>query len=387
MLNIPEYLAFSSADGAPDKVLVQVKFDDPVARMAMRYVEYDLLNSMILAVSQGRLRFLSFDEHPKRIKGISFSASEHRAVIIAQVISEEDNFPSDWQSVPLEEVSLTAQELTQYPDMVAPAKSSRLRVGTLSSEIIGGPSGLSGPERVEAIVTALQEHHPDVLLVAGYALETEADLGALGEFLRTAQWDGLLFAEVRHYDVAASRWVSIGEPLSAHCLFAWTQDTGWKQLGRQYFEQSTQARAQKATRVAAFEENLPERVIVFRGRRFGALICGEINAMQGRNVVNALSPRIEDWLRGLDVIVNPTHDLMGNGGTLKAKRSWASQGGRVYLSASNWNSRKEVGSGAATKIRRQTRTAGTLHTVFIDGIEFSQACYPHATFEYREVCI
>src|SRR5438309_2972919 len=37
------------------------------------------------------------------------------------------------------------------------------------------------------------------------------------------------------------------------------------------------------------------------------------------------------------LILNPTHTRMGNDGTIKAKRKFLSEEGRVYVSASNWD--------------------------------------------------
>jgi hypothetical protein len=76
--------------------------------------------------------------------------------------------------------------------------------------------------------------------------------------------------------------------------------------------------------------------------------------------------------------VNATHDRMGNAGTLKAKRAWISQGGRAYLSASNWNT-----------ARGQNRSARTLHSVFRDGQEVGQVnnTEQNTNYEYRECCI
>jgi hypothetical protein len=256
--------------------------------------------------------------------------------------------------------------------------TSGLRVGTLSSELQGAEMRLTGEERINAIMDVLKKHSPDVLLTAGYSLSDENDLACLKSRLNASSWNGLLFVEVEHYNDDLANQLATGERLSDHCLFAWTRDDGMMRMGRQYFATSDEARANLATRVAAFVENLPQRMIEFRGRRFGALICGEINALQGRNNVTALTPKIGNWLRGLHVVVNPTHDRMGNAGTLIAKRAWISQGGRAYLSASNWNTR----SG-------QKRSARTLHSVFRSGQEVSQVNNgeQNTRYEYRESCI
>jgi hypothetical protein len=253
--------------------------------------------------------------------------------------------------------------------------TSGLHVGTLSSELQGAEMSLTGEGRINAIVDVLKKHSPDVLLTAGYSVRDENDLACLEDSLNASSWNGLLFVEVEHYKNDLANQLATGERLSDHCLFAWTRDGGMKRMGRQYFATSDEARSNLATRVVAFVENLPQRVIEFRGRRFGALICGEINALQGRNNVTALTPKIGNWLRGLHVVVNPTHDRMGNAGTLIAKRAWISRGSRAYLSASNWN----TGNG-------QKRTTRTLHSVFRNGQEVGQVsnAEQNARYEYRE---
>jgi hypothetical protein len=377
MLLVPEYLLFTSDERKKSRIKLSVKFDNPIAKMPDRYIERDLLNQMIRAFSKGTLRFISFDEHAKRIEAIKYVNAHHSVITVKSV--DPSDFPKDWQSVSIEDGDAQPESLAQFAAFSE--DGSRLRVGTMSSEIYLNEMRLErNAASVNAIMDALEAYQPDVLLTAGYSLNNETDLALLEDRLKASRWDGLLFIEVKHYESDLPRVTDGDLSLSSHCLFAWTCASGWKRMGRQYFATSDQARASLDTLVAAFERNLPQRVIEFRGRRFGGLICGEINALQGRNNVSALTPKIESWLRSLDVIVNPTHDLMGNAGTVIAKRKWVSQGGRSYLSASNWNTGKP---------RKQKRTSRTLHTVFIDGCEVVQSPDPrqHENYEYREAYI
>ena len=82
-----------------------------------------------------------------------------------------------------------------------------------------------------------------------------------------------------------------------------------------------------------------------------------------------------------DIVVNPTHDLMGNAGTLIAKRKWLSQPvndrNRVYISASNWNSRGPKG-------RKQSPNSETLHTVYLSGEKQTLTPLPGQGYMYRE---
>lgn len=262
----------------------------------------------------------------------------------------------------------------------------RLKVGTLSSELMGATMRLHDPERssVAVIIDALSVHQPDVLLTAGHSLHDDDDRQELATGLQDLGWSGLLFVEVKNHGGSPAFLTGASDNgLSQHCLFAWTKEGGWLRLGRQYFTTSQQAR-DESERVGAFVQNLHHREVEFAGRRFGALICGEINALVGRNKVQALDPRIEQWIHGLNVIVNPTHDLMGNGGTLLAKRTWLSAKERIYISASNWNSAKERRTKTGQRTIKQKREARTLHTLFVNGEVSPLATRPHPNYEYRE---
>lgn len=270
-----------------------------------------------------------------------------------------------------------------------------LRIGTMSSEWWGEPHPIRPAQQgrsVDIILDALNTHRPDVLLTAGYSLPDDAALDELKVRLQGINWDGLLFVEVQKHaeDLPGHplpRQIDNALPsLSAHCLFAYSRRTGWQCMGRQYFITCRQARINAGNRLQSFVGNLENRTIEFKGRRFGALICGEMNVLQGRTVITPWLQDIEDWLRSLDVVVNATHDLMGNAGTLMAKRSWFSQGGRAYLSASNWNTKKVLGGGRKVT---QRRTAATLHTFYLDGVKVDQVLpkEPHPDYEYREAFV
>lgn len=260
----------------------------------------------------------------------------------------------------------------------AQAKHTPMRIGTFSSELVGTSMRLHGTPGASAaaIMDALTKYQPDVLLTAGYSLDDDGDLQDLGGRLNDSCWDGLLFVEVKNYvgDPPHSTTAN-GEPLSSHCMFAWTRNLKWQRLGRQYFARARQANP-AGRPLNAFTQNLDTRVITFRGLRFGAVICGEINALRklrGTDRVEARANAIEDWFRSLNVIVNPTHDLMGRPGILTAKRRWLSRGDRVYVSASNWNTE-----------RNQRRTVPAQHTVFFNGCNVALKRFELPNYEYRE---
>ena len=56
---------------------------------------------------------------------------------------------------------------------------------------------LHGKDRIERIVTAINDHSPDILVTGGYSLQEESDLNTLGRALKKLNWDGLLLVEVK----------------------------------------------------------------------------------------------------------------------------------------------------------------------------------------------
>jgi hypothetical protein len=265
-----------------------------------------------------------------------------------------------------------------------------MKIGTLSSELRGAEMVLSGPERVEAILRVLRTFRPDMPLSAGYSLATDAELATLGEELAGMAWKGLVFAEVKSCDSALwpkpTSGIATPEP-SRRAMFAWA-DGKLHHIGRQLLTQSSDIGAGNQC-VALLEECLASRTVNFRGQRVGALICGELNILRGRNEITPVSARIGDWLRSLDILVNPTHDRMGIGGTLRAKRRWLSRRGKAYVSASNWNSQKPVQrqSGKGPAIRAQSRSAATLQSVLLDGQDVEMCRMNETEFEYRDALI
>ncbi|SNS55275.1 MULTISPECIES: hypothetical protein [unclassified Azospirillum] len=242
-----------------------------------------------------------------------------------------------------------------------------MRIVTLSSEYNGKSTKTGdGFLDVDNIIDVLMCHAPDVVVAAGCSIKNQKHLKKLGDALQYLNWNGIIFVEVKDFYNQKSDF--------NHCLFAWVRDYGWRELGSQYF--ATMKDAESTFKGENdFEKNLKQRVVEFRGRRFGALICGEINALKGRANVIAQTEMVDNWFEELDVIVNPTHDRMRNDGTLNAKRSWISKNKKVYVSASNWN-----------VLKNQHREAFGIHTIFHDctKINFN---LPEKNYEKMEVRI
>ena len=107
--------------------------------------------------------------------------------------------------------------------------------------------------------------------------------------------------------------------------------------------------------------------------------------VNGRNNPHFVDERIGAWLDHADIVVNPTHDRMGNGGTLKAKRKFLSSRGaggrsRLYISVSNWNGEPLGKKGKRAK-PRQSPNARTLHTAVS---EWSKANSQDAHYRSRQ---
>ena len=257
----------------------------------------------------------------------------------------------------------------------------------------------SGPERAALIGDVIEKHRPDLLLCAGYAVETPADLTALQNRLRNTDWAGSAVVEVavdtelKKFHPAACLMKKKNNQKGSHRLWLVTRE-GVKSLGPQIFVRSDQLTKNKCSICEIFKGYIEEKTGQVGDARLVVLCCGELNAVRldrTNRTIEPISREIAEWLDGADLIVNPTHDRMGNGGILKAKRELLSQSrngrSRLYISASNWNTDKKVGKNG--KAIRQSRNAKTLHTVYLDGKWQEQATLSNAKdkYMYRETIV
>jgi hypothetical protein len=238
---------------------------------------------------------------------------------------------------------------------------------------------LPANQRREHIARVSTTYAPDLLLCAGWSLEADADLFDLAQDARVSEGTTTLIVEVK---------CSPGErepEEQEHRVYLVSPGNHVQSLGRQVVITSKQVKTEGARRVGLFETLIREKSAVVHGHKLITLCCGEINLLRGREIVEPQSTAIEHALLGADIIVNPTHDRMGNAGTLKAKRAWLSQnvGGRrrVYISCSNWNSDQG-----------QRPRAKTLHTVFQSGVmkplsEFEEFVDPSYVYRQCEIAL
>jgi hypothetical protein len=263
-----------------------------------------------------------------------------------------------------------------------------MKIGTLSSELCGESMALSGSERERGVRTAIEEFAPDILLTAGWSLETKKDLKVLGRELEFMKHGGVVFVEVRCGSVKTTENTRLNKNEMKHCAFAWTLADGWRDLGLQHLAFSNEVR-DAPEKLRNLEAALPRRTVIFKRKAIGLLNCGELNAIQGRNNVGAASATIDQWISKLDFVLNPTHDRMGSPGTLHAKRVWLSMSergrSRAAISCANWNSQKEVGSRGL--LIRQRQDAPTLHTLYVNGRPRTLKRKPFDYFEYREATV
>jgi hypothetical protein len=128
-------------------------------------------------------------------------------------------------------------------------------------------------------------------------------------------------------------------------------------MGIQYFSQGG-----TATRgnLAQLEAHIDSRSFTFLGRKSLLLICGEISVVCSSRTTGRVSFRqnVSDNLKrrilGGSVIINPTHTLMRRY-EIREWRNYLSRDGRVFVSASNWESSKN------------RSTWRTLHSLWHDG--------------------
>lgn len=255
-----------------------------------------------------------------------------------------------------------------------------MRIGTVSFEIRSVPGekvmALPSSERQALIARIVHLWSPDLIVCAGYSLDADENLTELAKSEEILHGKTALVVEVKH---SAS-----GEPGnnldSPHQVFFVAPNNTVRPLGRQVFAQRSQLEGhERDARIGRFAELLDEKVVEFKSLKLFSLCCGEINLLKGRNNVECDFLAEEKALLDADIIVNPTHDRMGNAGTLIAKRRWLSKSinkrKRVYISSSNWNS--SIG---------QKPGSDTLHTVYFCGeaVHMETKADLKANYMYRE---
>jgi hypothetical protein len=236
---------------------------------------------------------------------------------------------------------------------------ARPKIGTLSFPVRGRPYCEPTCDNTDLIGEIIKKRQPSLLLCAGWSVPTEESLRA---FIAVTE-------QVTSIVVLETTW-----PKPVYFRIA---DGRAFRMGEQFFSTRDDTEDESGPRRLA--DALPERSFSFWERDALLLNCGEVMVVCGRNSVEfhwSVPQALQSAVRAPRVmILNPTHTRMGNCGTIKAWRQYLSSGGRVFVSASNW----DVANGQ--------RQSDTLHSLWHDGV----AAAPVYAIEndrmcYREWC-
>jgi hypothetical protein len=237
------------------------------------------------------------------------------------------------------------------------SRTNDLEIGTISFERCEGEMVLPPRERVRLILAAAASYQPDLLVTAGHAVHSIKQLYRLARLHREEATGTTIVTEVLHDGIDAA--------LEPHAMWAITGEGLLHRFGQQLFAKRSEVIDVERDSVARFERALPQRALSVPGWNLFALVCGELNIVEGRTAPRFVSADADATIMTADIVINPTHDRMGNAGTLDAKRrllSRPSEDGRnrVYVSCSNW----EVCGDARG---RTQNVSDTLHTVYAAG--------------------
>jgi hypothetical protein len=236
-------------------------------------------------------------------------------------------------------------------------QTDHLEIGTISFERCHGEMVLRPRERVRLILAAAAAYEPDLLITGGHAVHSIKQLGHLARHHREAETGTTIITEVLHDGVDPD--------LESHAMWAVTSGGALHRFGQQQFGRRSDVNDKGRDCIAKFEQVLPDRMLAIPDWNLFALICGEINVVKGRTDPCFVSAEAEAVIVAADVVINPTHDRMGNGGTLDAKRRFLSRTAedgrnRVYISCSNWET-------CGDSKGRTQNVSETLHTVYAAG--------------------
>jgi hypothetical protein len=243
-----------------------------------------------------------------------------------------------------------------------------MKIATLSFELRNTEMALTGVQRVEIIADIIKKHKPELLLCAGWAVETDVDLVNLATKCKSVGSTTTTLVEVKNALKGDH-----GFP-SSHKMNVITDSNSIIELGRQYFASSGELNSDNAAElVRNLENNIKNRMFKVKEYNCLALCCGELNIIQGRDCPTVRSKIIEEALFNADIVLNPTHDGMANYGTLMKKRGFLSQPmnkrNRMYISSSNWNTQKprQVKIGGVEKHIKQSPSGAFMQSVWMNG--------------------
>jgi hypothetical protein len=227
-------------------------------------------------------------------------------------------------------------------------------VGTLSFPVRGKSVYEPVYDNADVIAEVIRTRQPALLLCAGWTVLNEQSLAPI---------------------VAATRQVKtvvVVETTSPVPVYFRITDGHAVGMGEQFF--STREESEDENLARGLADAIAERSFTFRQRDTLLLNCGEVMVVQGRDHVGfhwTVPQVLRDAVRApAAMILNPTHTRMGNCGSVKAWREYLSGGGRIYVSASNWD------------VLNGQRQSDTLHSLWHDGM----AATPSYIFENERLC-
>jgi len=178
-------------------------------------------------------------------------------------------------------------------------KLDHLEIGTISFERCEGKMVLPPNERVRLILAAVDAYRPDLLVTSGHAVHSLKHLDRLAELHREAGTDTAIITEVLKDGVDPS--------LESHAMWAVTGDGQRHRFGQQQFARRGEVDDIARDSIAKFESALPARSVALGNWNVFALICGEINIIEGRVDPRYVSAAAEEAIMAADVVINPTH--------------------------------------------------------------------------------
>lgn len=204
------------------------------------------------------------------------------------------------------------------------------KIATISFELKGTEFSLNANERIKAITRVINQLDLDICLTAGWSLETNADAKNLATCIKSLGKKTTLLAEIKNDKVLIEKGHPYKEHFSSdyptHNMIVIHPNGDIQELGCQCFITSEELNDKKLgpARIKSLEDTLEQRIFYVGVQKCIALCCGELNILKGRDNVQNRSQKLAALLKECDVVLNPTHDLMGNAGTVIKKREFLS---------------------------------------------------------------
>lgn len=264
-----------------------------------------------------------------------------------------------------------------------------MKIGTLSfaRDVIAGTYQpvLPSRDRLKIITSVIETHKPDLLLCACDSVDSPSDAEKIRAAVKKRQTHVVIDMDSKP---VGKKKKGAGEYTnSAHLI---SPDREIQSFPLQKMSHSNE----RSPRIwgALAEGPIYSILVGDRHYKIFLLNCGEVYALPKREVLEdprtlfaerQRIPSLNDFLNQMakaDIILNPTHDRMGNwGGALSSRRAYLSHlsESKMYISCANWN---------IAKGHRATNP--TLHTIYINGHDHELAHLRQdielLTYEYRE---